>query len=463
MKNIIKVFVAFFMILAVWFIYPQKNNAQVLNLENPDRLIVKFHSLTPKYFKNKTVEKYGLSLKEEIKLPNSYVVEVPKGKISEYRDNLGKSKLVDYIEEDYLATKFEIPNDPYYPNQWGLEKIQAPGAWDISHSNSGVDIAIIDTGINYLHPDLGSKVEYSVDCRVGSCPNYLTQDPDGHGTHVAGIVGAITHNSLGVAGVSWGADLFSVKVLNDDGSGYYSWIANGIVWAADNGAEIINISLGGSSSSSTLASAINYAWNKGTVIVAASGNRGTSSPTYPAYYSNSIAVAATSQNDVKASFSNYGTWVDVAAPGVSIYSSYGGSYNYLSGTSMSAPLVSGLASLIKAKNPTYSNLEIRQTIESSSNAIMGTGSYWRFGRINACKALGCSEIQVTPTPVTTAQPTLASTVTPTPSLTTVPTSIPIITLVPTINPTPTNTPTPTPSISPLPWWCKYVPSHPTCL
>ncbi|MDD5702817.1 MAG: S8 family peptidase [Dehalococcoidales bacterium] len=459
------IFITFIFLSFYILLNPRVNQAKTADEGLTDRVIIKFHPLIPKYFKNKAVESYGLNIKEELKLAHSYVIEVPKGKVSEYKDKIKKNLLVDYIEEDYLAYELSIPNDPSFSEQWGLTKIQAPEAWDVNRGSDAVDIAIVDSGINYQHPDLGAKVKSSVDCRSGSCPSLWTQDPGGHGTHVAGIAGAITNNSQGVAGVSWDANLMSVKVLNDSGSGYYSWIANGIVWAADNGAEVINLSLGGSFSSSTLQSAVNYAWNKGVTVVAASGNRGTMSPTYPAYYSNVIAVAAVTQSDTKASFSNYGSWVDVAAPGVSIYSTYQSGYEYLSGTSMASPYVAGLAALIKAQNPDFSNQETRQKLESSADTITGTGSFWKYGRINACRALGCT-FTPAPTPAPTAIVIPTPTSFPSPTVTVVPT----ITIIPTIVPTPTaispaptiSSPTPTPSGSPLPWWCRYVPSHPSC-
>jgi hypothetical protein len=230
----------------------------------------------------------------------------------------------------------------------------------------------------------------------------------GHGTHCAGIAAATTNNSIGVAGVGFNTSLMNVKVLGDNGSGQYSWIANGITWAADNGAKVISLSLGGSSGSYTLQNAVNYAWNKGVVVVAAAGNNGNTASVYPAYYSNCIAVAATDQNDAKASFSTYGSWVDVAAPGVSIYSTLPnhsnsiGTTNYgsLSGTSMSTPHVAGLAALVWATSYGTSNTSVRSRIESTADAISGTGTYWKYGRINANKAVA----GVTPPPVDTTPP-----------------------------------------------------------
>lgn len=279
-------------------------------------------------------------------------------------------------------------------------------------------VAVVDTGIDNSHPELVGKVIKRANFTFD--PDF---DGDGHGTHVAGIVAATTNNSLGVASLGYDTRLFSVKSLDNDGLGYYSWIANGIIWATDNGAKVINLSLGGSSDSQVLRDAVNYAWGKGVVLVAAAGNSNRARASYPAYYTNAIAVAATDVNDNKASFSNYGSWVDLAAPGVSIYSTYQGSYAYLSGTSMATPFVSALSSLVFANNPTFNNQDVRGKIESTAEKIARTGTYWTYGRIDACAALDCLFV-ATPSPT----PTLTPTPTPTP--------------------TPTLTPTPTPSPSP---------------
>lgn len=438
-----------------------------------ERLIVKFKPLVPRFYKEDVIRNQGLAISEDTREPDTHVIKVPRNRGSHFASRLKRNLLVEYAEQDFIATKFETPNDPSFSSQWGLTKIQSPGAWDVTHGASNVDIAIIDTGINYTHPDLVAKISASVNCTVSSsCPSMNTTDPDGHGTHVAGIAGALTNNSIGVAGTAWEARLMSVKALDDFGSGYYSWIANAIYWATDNGAEVINMSLGGSSSSDTLRNAVDYAWNHGVVVVAAAGNSGRNRASYPAYYSNAIAVAATDQNDKKASFSNYGSWVDLAAPGVFILSTYHGGYDYLSGTSMSTPFASGLAALLKGQNPGWNNSQIRNQIEQTADTISGTGSYWTHGRINACSAVGCdvggggSTPTNTPTPTTTNTPTPTVTPTPIPNATNTPTPSPTPEATPTFTPTPTPmntpTPTPTPTSSPKPWWCKYVPSHSLC-
>lgn len=355
---------------------------------NKKRFIVGFREDFPEINRKLLIKNIRANAVDKIKKDNSVVVEIEErdlGLLPYLTKNLG----VLYVEEDAKVFAFEIPNDPLYQDQWGLSKIQADLAWEVSHGSSSADIAIVDTGINGSHPDLALKLKASVDCTVSyTCPPSLPVDFNGHGTHVAGIASAVTNNSIGVAGLAWEGSLVSVKALDDNGSGYYSWVSNAIYWAADNGVKVINLSLGGNSPSKTLERAINYAWDKGVVIVAAAGNNGSAKKTYPAYYKNAIAVAATNSDDKKAWFSNYGLWVDVAAPGENIISTYKDGYEKLSGTSMSTPFVSGLAALLYGFDPSLGAGGIRQRIENTADRISGTGRYWVFGRINACKALG---------------------------------------------------------------------------
>src|SRR3972149_91980 len=342
-----------------------------------ERLIIKFRPLVPKFYKENLFSSYGLAQTSELKLKDAVVVEIPKGLSAIVTGKLNKNLTIEYAEKAAIAYKVEVPNDPNFVSQWGLTKIKAPEGWDVTHGSGSVDIAITDTGINNSHPDLTGKIAVSVNCTVSSsCPSQTTTDPDGHGTHVAGIASAITNNSEGVAGVSWEGKLMSVKVLDDTGSGYYSWIVNGIVWAADNGAEVINLSLGGSSSSSALKSAVDYAWGKGVVIVAAAGNSGNTRALYPAYYANSIAV----------------------------------------------PHVTGLAALLFGQNPSWTNSQVRGRIESTSDAVPGTGLYWSKGRINVCRAVGGCGVSPSPTP--SASPTSTPTATATPTTTPTPSPSP---------------------------------------
>lgn len=339
------------------------------------------------------------------------IVKAPPGRIERLRRALASLPDVEYVEPDYLAWADFTPNDTYYaPNQWGLnntgqtvlsrrgyadDDIDAPEAWDKTQG-FGVKVAVLDTGVDQNHPDLAGKLSDQSNFTDSS----TIDDIYGHGTHVTGIVAAVTNNGTGVASGCPDCLVMNGKVLGDDGSGAYSWIANGIVWASDNGAKVINLSLGGAYPSTLMEQAVNYAWSKGVVVVAAAGNSGSRRYSYPAAYANAIAVAATDNRDRKASFSNYGyKWVDVAAPGVSIYSTlpnhptrlsnsgYQQNYDYLSGTSMAAPMTSAVAALIWSTAYGPSGSAVRSRLESTADRISGTGNYWAYGRVNANRAV----------------------------------------------------------------------------
>ena len=416
----------------------------------PDRLLVKFK---PGVYANAMAEvhqKAGGKFEEIIPGIGVQVVSVPYGqgaaKLAAYR----MQKEVKYAEPDNVAQALDVPDDPYYPSQWALAKVQAPQAWDITQGSSSVKIAILDTGIDLDHPDLAGKIVYNKNCTTTA----TFDDVLGHGTHVAGIAAAYTDNGIGVAGLGRNASLMNVKVLSDEGVGFFSWIASGIIWATDNGANVINMSLGSKTASSVLEDAVNYAWGRGVLVVAAAGNSADSVPFYPASYQNCIAVAATNANDNLASFSNYGPWVTVAAPGDSIYSTFNtGGYTWKSGTSMASPHVAGLAGLLFSvvsddNGDGVLNDEVRLRIESTCDNI---GVDVAYGRINAYQAvLGLTTPAPTPDPTPTPTPAPSPSPDPTPAPTPVPSPTPEPTPTPAPSPTPTPTPAPTPTPTPTP-------------
>jgi uncharacterized repeat protein (TIGR01451 family) len=338
----------------------------------------------------------GGQVKQSIPELGAQVVTVPTGRLAATIKAYGANPRIRYAEPNYVAESLVEPDDTYFDKQWAMQKIEAPAAWDVTRGSTGVIIAILDTGVNTDHPDLTDKIVQSV--------NFTDADTDddifGHGTHVAGIAAAATNNGIGVAGLGYDSSLMNVKVLRDNGSGYHSWIAAGITWAADNGAQVINMSLGGGSSSQLLEDAVNYAWSKGVVVVAAAGNNGNSYMVYPAGYANCIAVAATDAKDALASWSNYGDWVDLAAPGTGIYSTLNDDgYGYKSGTSMASPHVAGLAALVfttvsDINGNGFLNDEVRARIESTCDdiGVEGIGS----GRINAARAVQGGETEPQP-------------------------------------------------------------------
>lgn len=348
----------------------------------PNEIIVKFKSGVSSA---KTKAIHADSNAQVVEKENGFqVVKVKSGDVKDAIKEYKNDKNVEYAEPNYTYKATFTPNDPYFAsNQYAPQKVGAQSAWDVTQGSSSVKIAIVDTGVDYNHPDLAGKVVKGAD--------YVDDDNDPmdlnqHGTHCAGIAAAATNNSKGIAGMAPNASILAVRVLDANGSGSLADVASGIRYAADQGAKVISLSLGGPSSATTLQDAVNYAAGKGSVVVAAAGNESTSAPSYPGYYSAAIAVAATDRNDALASFSNYGSWVDVAAPGVSILSTVpGGGYANLSGTSMATPLVAGVAGLLASQGKSAS--QIRAAIENTADKISGTGTYFSKGRVNAAKAV----------------------------------------------------------------------------
>jgi thermitase len=350
---------------------------------------------------------------------------------------------VQYAEPNYIANIVSDPNDPYYAGgfQWDLLKVQAPAAWDVTTGSATVSVAVLDTGVDLLHPDLQGKVVASANFSGTA----TVTDVNGHGTHVAGTIGAATNNNQGIAGLGYNTTLMNVKVMGDNGSGSFFAVAHGLVWAVDNGAKVINMSLGAQFQNATLEDAIDYAWSKGVVIVAAAGNESSSTPFYPAAYENVIAVASTDMFDRLAPSSDFGAWVDVAAPGGNIYSTLPNNrYASLSGTSVASPHVAGLAALVftrvtDANANGVLNDEVRSCIEQNADniGIDEIGS----GRINAFRSVNCSSAP--PAPTATPLPTATQPPTPTPTATPRPTPTPTVTPPPA--PTSTATPRPTPT------------------
>jgi thermitase len=296
---------------------------------------------------------------------------------------LGHKAGVEAVDYNYLREPYFIPNDPMLGNQWGLISTRFRGAW--SDANGGTaKVAIVDSGVNSKHPDIG-RIIAQRDFVEGDS---VADDDNGHGTHVTGIAGALTDNGKGVAGGCFECELLIAKVMGPIGFTTDSRIVEGINWSVNQGAEVVNLSLGGSGDSSVLRTAVNRAYSQGAVMVAAAGNEGTNVPQYPAAYSKVIAVSATTTDGRLARFSNRGDWVDLAAPGTDILStSKSGGYHRMSGTSMSAPLVSGLAGLLASRG--MSGDSIRQRMLASAKDLGPAGDDPRFGhgRIDADNAV----------------------------------------------------------------------------
>ena len=303
---------------------------------------------------------------------------------------------VAYVEPDAVASSSVASEDPYYSRQWFLPEIGAERAWDSEQGDPGVVVAVLDTGIDASHPDLAGRVLQGWDF---TSQGGDTTDVYGHGTHVAGIIAASGDNGVGLAGIAWKVRLLPVKVLDNNGNGRYSDLISGIRYAADNGASVINMSLGGGSRSQALQDAVDYARGKGVVVVAAAGNNASSSLSYPAACDGVISVGATDDADRRASFSNYGDGLDIVAPGVSVYSDYPAArYMSMSGTSMAAPQVSGAFALLRSYKPGLSGAEAEKRVLESARDL-GTAGYdstYGWGLLQVDKALGLQPL--TPAP-----------------------------------------------------------------
>jgi len=281
------------------------------------------------------------------------------------------------LTDSALSAQFEasILNDPYVERQWALNQVQIRELWQTANGGSEILVAVLDTGIDQDHEDLDGKVVVEANFTDSPTPG----DTYGHGTHIAGIIAACGNNGVGIVGVAPESQLMNVKVADDTGGCQASTVAKGIIWAVDNGASVINVSIEFKEPSPELEDAVNYAWSRGVVVIAAAGNEGSESPVYPACYENCIAVAAIRQDDTLAPLSNYGDWIDVAAPGFNIYSTLpDNSYGYKSGTSFASAYVSGLAALLfsvvtDTNGDGKLNDEIRAAIENSCQQI-GTNS-----------------------------------------------------------------------------------------
>ncbi len=336
----------------------------------------------------------------------------PMSTVEEAVEQFSARPDIEYAEPNYILRAFMTPNDPYYVYQWHMPKINAGPAWDLS-TGTGVVVAVIDCGVAYenygsfgLAPDLaGTNFVPGYDfVNNDSHPN----DDNGHGTHVAGTIAQTTNNNLGVTGVAFNCSIMPVKVLDASGNGTLTTVANGIIWAADHGADVINMSLGSSSSTSTLQNAVRYADGLGVTIVCAAGNSGNPIAQYPASYVECVSVSATRYDNTRPSYSSYGSNVDICAPGGdtsvdqngdgyvdgvlqqtfgATYTSWG--YYFYQGTSMASPHVAGVAAMLLAVNGSLTPLQVRNAMQNTALDLGSAGwdQYYGYGLVNAYAAL----------------------------------------------------------------------------
>jgi serine protease len=354
------------------------------------------------------------------------VIEVPEGTVDAWVAFLRRQDAVVSAEPDHVAYTCEEPNDTFFkPYQWNLYDqgvlsngvpsnfgVRAMSAWNTTKGGN-ITVAIVDTGVAYEKYSRFEKAPDLAGATIVSPYNFVAKtthanDDNGHGTHVCGTVRQSTGNNLGCAGIASQCRIMPVKVLNSAGSGSYSAIADGIIWAADHGADVINLSLGGASGSAVLQSAVDYAWSKGVVICAAAGNSGAATVGYPAKYVNCIAIGATRFDGKRCAYSQYGADLDVVAPGGDtsvdqngdgygdgiLQQTFSGStknfgYYFFQGTSMATPHVAAIAALVKANKPAYTAAQVRNAIQGSC-LDLGAGGFdaeYGWGLVNAADAL----------------------------------------------------------------------------
>jgi thermitase len=392
------------------------------------RIVVAFKRGAGQAVRANTHRAAGAISTADIGVPDVMVANVQPGAVQQALAAYRGRQDVAWAEPDYVRRVTVTPNDPSFAppqgaGQWGLQKVGLPIAWDVTTGASAPKIAILDCGIftessPFLapdgmpgHPDLRGKVDLAAQDEM-NFSDALTGADDlcNHGTKMAGIAGARTNNAIGVAGAGFDVRLLNAKVLNDNGEGFDSWVAAGIKWAADKGAGVISMSLGGDGSCSmTLQSQIDYAWSKGAVLVAAAGNGGSDgvgdpAPDSPASCNHVIAVGAIDQQDVRAklpgqshSFSNYGSGVPLAAPGLAILATnHLGTYSNVNGTSPATPHVAAAAALVRAAHSSQSNGWVHSRLLSTADPIAGTGTEWANGRVNVAAAVGPSSCSPRP-------------------------------------------------------------------
>ncbi|WP_246010953.1 S8 family peptidase [Brevibacillus nitrificans] len=338
----------------------------------------------------KTIDKMVASLDAKIKRDfdkfiiiksRSLTTKQLMKKLAEHPDSV-------FAEPNFLLLPNRTPNDPYYTEyQWNLSLIGMEQSWDVSEGSSDVIVAVVDTGVDMEHPEFEGKLVEGYNVLDGS---NKPQDDNGHGTHVSGVIAAKTNNKDGIAGMTWKSKLMPIKAIGADGSGSAVDIAQGIYWATDHGADVINLSVGNYTSSAALKEACKYAYDNNVVLVAASGNDASDQPSYPAAYDEVLSVAAVDHLKERADFSNFGDYVDVAAPGVDIPSTYIYSdYASLSGTSMACPHVAALAALVRSVHPDMKSHDVMELIRSSALDLgpPGHDQLYGFGMIDVNRTL----------------------------------------------------------------------------
>ncbi len=354
----------------------------------------------------RSVERLGGRSVRVLLGPRLLAVRVPRREAAAVRRGLARTPGVRFVERNHVVAQVAaapssvqaVPTDPLWPNQWGAALIGAPTAWAVTMGSPKVVIAVLDTGVDLSQPDLQGALVPGYNVVAGDSD---PSDDNGHGTSTAGIVGARADNGVGISGVCPRCSVMPVKVVASNGTATSLDVATGIAWATDHGASIISLSLGGAQSDA-IAAAVQYAESKGVLVVAAAGNNGNSQPFYPAADPGVLSVAGTDANDQLYPWSNYGSWVSVAAPGCDTATLRGGSFGEFCGTSASTPVVAGLAGLARSYSPTSPAEAVEQAIVSSAHPVAGVAG----GRVSAVGTLAALGATFQPQTAPAAAPVL---------------------------------------------------------
>jgi subtilisin family serine protease len=348
------------------------------------RLLVTFRPGTASEHAARTIESRGGRVVATIPQLGVRVVELPAVAASRARATWAADPLVAGIEEDGLVQVDWTPTDPLWAGyQWEQRQVRMPRSWNTTRGARTTIIAVVDTGVQPDHPDLAGRLVQGRDVlnRDGR-----PADDNGHGTAVAGVVVASASNGIGVSGGCPRCRVMPIKALDANGSGYWSVAARGIIWAANHGADVINLSFGGPTGGSTLYNAIAYAKSKGAIVIASAGNNNSSSLFYPAAFDNVMSVAASTSLDLRYSWSNHSTsWVTLAAPGCTYSTALWSAYHSFCGTSAAAPVVSSVAALVRSRRPAWTNNRVEKVLIRST--VPTPYPFTRHGRIDAFAAV----------------------------------------------------------------------------
>ncbi len=426
----------------------------------PGRVVVRFHSDRTAAQTTSARSASAVQFVEQRKVANEQLWHVTPGHEVEISNDLSLDPNIEFAEPDRIRRQLLIPNDTYFADtQWNLPKVNAPAAWDLTTGNPRVIVAVIDSGFDATHPDRPANLILGCDyvawraTIARTCP-LVSNDPNGHGTHVTGIIGARQNNGTGISGLAPNVTVMVIRTGDTNGVSFTSDVSSAVIEATDRGARVINLSLGGPTNTQSERSAILYAQARNVLVVAAAGNEWEhgNAPSYPAALPGVIAVGAASYDDQRALYSNTGSYISLVAPGGSATSSSTSdprlwilslfptrTYQYMAGTSQASPHVAAAAALVMSVHPTLSAMTVGTILKSSAHPIGNPvpNETFGYGFLDVQAALQSANVVVsvataTPIALPSATVTTTPTISPTPTITPTPTNTPLPILVPTI-------------------------------